>query len=150
MYLFLAALHLRCCAQAFSSCSKWLQWFLLISKIFHILMHEEAICEVIHDMLTFLLHFLYRYSRILWGNIAKFSKKLWAENRRSQSSCKEMGEDIPSCFMPWQPSKVCRGTLLTVLKVTKYLLIPVNPKIIYTSKEVVVISSGNFSSSNDY
>ena len=33
---------------------------------------------------------------------------------------------------------------------TKYLFIPVNTKIIYTSKEEVVISSGSFSSSNDY
>lgn len=38
---------------------------LLISKIFHIRMHTEAIYEVEHDILIRPLHFLHRYSRIL-------------------------------------------------------------------------------------
>lgn len=113
-------------------------------------MHEEAICEVIHDMLT-------SFSCIFFTDIQEFyevtllnSQKALAENRRSQLSCKVMEKTslLASCHDNLQKS--AEVTLLTVLKVTKYLLIPVNTKIIYTSKEVVVISSGNFSSSNDY
>ena len=47
-------------------------------------------------------------------------------------------------------NKIKVDVFVPTMNETYNLFIPVNTKIIYTNKEVVVISSGSFSSSNDY